>query len=37
MNLIDELEEEADRSSDRDKAWMLINTLRELAGVDMDR
>ena len=37
INLIDELEEEAGRSSDRDKVWMLINTLRDLAGVDMDR
>ena len=36
MNLIDELEEEAEGSRDRDKVWMLINTLRELAGVDMD-
>ncbi|HEX6590224.1 MAG TPA: hypothetical protein VF039_14555 [Longimicrobiales bacterium] len=37
MNLVDELEEEAGRSSDRDTVWMLINTLRELAGPDMDQ
>ena len=37
LNLVDELEEEAARSSDRDKVWLLINTLRELAGADMDR